>query len=92
VSLRRRLERLEEQADISEAETPRYLERYLKALENIQRAEAGEPPLPYTEEDREDDRRCLDETIPAYRAAPGWQSQEARMLLDRWERDIRARL
>jgi len=32
---------------------------------------------PYTPEDREDDRRCLEEVIPKYRANPGWQTEEA---------------
>jgi hypothetical protein len=94
--LERRLERLEGNATgkaghVPKA-TPRYLQRYFKALANHRRAEAGLEPLAYTEEDREDDRRCLEEVIPVYRAASGWQTEEARRFLDAWEQHIREKL
>lgn len=91
--LKRTLERLEKRyAAEDEYRTPRYLDRYFKELENIRRREAGLEPLPYTEEDQEDDRRFLVETIPAYRAEPGWQTKEAQALLDAWEQKIREKL
>jgi hypothetical protein len=91
--LERRLERLEGNAARHAPKgTPRYLERYFKDLANHRRAEAGLEPLAYTEEDREDDRRCLEEVIPVYRAASGWQTEEARRFLDAWEQHIREKL
>lgn len=70
-------------------------ERYFHAFENGRRELQGLEPLPdlpYTEEDREEDRRFLEETIPEYRAGPGWQSEEARDVLDAWQRMIEERL
>jgi hypothetical protein len=93
-----RLERLEGVAarksgkQASEAGTPYYLQRYFKELANLRRCEAGLEPLPYTPEDLEDDRRCLEETIPIYRASPGWQSEEAQHVLDHWEQHIKDNL
>jgi CHASE3 domain sensor protein len=72
--------------------TPRYLERYYKALENHRRVEEGLGPLPYTEEDRRGDARCLAETIPAYRASAGWQTEEARAFLARWGQSVAERV
>jgi hypothetical protein len=92
-SLENRLARLEANAVGKAAKgTPRYLQRYFKDLANVRRAEAGLEPLPYTEEDREDDRRCLLEVIPAYRASRGWQTEKARSFLDRWEQHVREKL
>jgi hypothetical protein len=96
-SLERRLERLEAskaRASQGEAGTPRYLDRYFKALENLRRKEAGlaKLPLPYTKEDRSDDEDTLRVTIPTYRALPGWQTGEAAAFLDSWERDLEAKL
>jgi hypothetical protein len=100
VSVRKRLERLEERTRSQEsAEDPyhaRLWERYFHAFENGRRELQGLDPLPdlsYTEEDREDDRRCLAEVIPSYRASsPGWQSGEGKAFLDAWEQHIREKL
>jgi hypothetical protein len=88
-NLENRLERLEVQSSRRGKPIPRYLQRYFKALENFDRAKAGLEPLPYTEEDREEDERFLLETLLFYRASPGWQTEEAQHVLDTWERDIR---
>jgi hypothetical protein len=100
VSLHRRLERLEVLASGKAGQsrtTPhkRTWERYFHAHENARRAIEGReslPELPYTEEDREDDRACLEELIPKYKASPGWQSGEAKDFLDAWEQSIRDNL
>lgn len=89
--MRRRLERLEVRGGRRPG-TPRYLDRYFKELENLKRAEAGLGPLPYTKEDRTDDEDTLLNTIPAYRAGPGWQTGEAREFLDTWERGLAEKL
>jgi hypothetical protein len=71
------------------------MERLLHALENGRREIEGREPLPelpYTEEERDDDRKFLQETIPAYQASPGWHSEEARAVLDAWEQRIEERL
>jgi len=94
-SLENRLERLEARTErASRGGTPRYLDRYFKALENLRRKEAGlaKLPLPYTKEDRSDDEDTLRVTIPTYRALPGWQTGEAAAFLDSWERDLEAKL
>jgi hypothetical protein len=99
VNLRTRLERLEALVAAQEEPTQRShertWERYFHAHENARRRIEGREPLPelpYTEEDREDDRAFLEELIPAYRARPGWQSGEGKAVLDRWEQDTRERL
>jgi hypothetical protein len=94
VDLNGRLKRLEEHASANtDSKSPRYeLEGYFRALENLDREEAGLPPLPYTEEDRRDDEEFLLETLPSYRASLGWQGEEARHILDEWERDAIERL
>ena len=82
-----RLKRLERASASTGSRSPRYeLECYFRALENVQREEAGLPPLPYTEEDRREDEEFLRETLPSYRANPGWQTEEARYVLDEWEK------
>lgn len=86
------LERLSASCWAGKWSRPRDLDRYSRALENIDRLEAGLPPLPYTEEDRRDDERFLQETLPAYRTNPGWQTEEAQGVLDEWERSTRERL
>jgi hypothetical protein len=97
VSLHKRLERLEDLSS-AKAEAPqnsRIWERYFHAHENARREIEGREPLPdlpYTEEDREDDRSFLEETLPAYRAGPGWQTEEAQATLDYWEQHTRERL
>ena len=48
--------------------------------------------LPYTEVDRREDERFLLEMLPAYRARKGWQTEEARDVLDHWERTTVERL
>jgi len=89
-TIERRVDKLERLA-VSRHEdkrgSPRYLEAYFRALENLQREEAGLPPLPYTEEDRQDDEEFLLETLPSYRVSLGWQGEEAQQALDIWERD-----
>ena len=88
----RRLEGLEGRRSGRTGGTPDYLQRYFKELANLRRAEAGLEPLPYTPEDLEDDRVCLEEVIPVYRANPGWQSEEAQRFCDQWEQHIRENL
>jgi hypothetical protein len=101
MNLKGRLEKLERgevlAAHNAERAKPRQrsLERLLHAHENGRRELNGLEPLPelpYTEEDAFDDRRFLEETIPAYRELPGWQSEEAKAVLDRWEQHIRDNL
>jgi hypothetical protein len=94
-SLERRLgnlERLSASRRTGKGGSPRSLEAYFRALENLDREKAGLPPLPYTEEDRQDDEEFLLETLPAFRASLGWQSEEAQHVLDIWERDTIERL
>jgi hypothetical protein len=93
--IERRLERLERLAESPQADmsdSPRYLDSYFRALENLDREKAGLPPLPYTEDDRQDDEDFLLETLPAYRGSLGWQGEEAQSVLDEWERDTREKL
>jgi hypothetical protein len=81
-----RLKRLEERASANKVwSRSRYMERFLHVLENARREIEGREPLPdlpYTEEDRQDDEEFLRETLPAYRANPGWQTEEAQSVLD----------
>jgi len=72
--------------------SPRSLDSYFRVLENFNREKAGLPPLPYTQEDRQDDEEFLLETLPSYRASLGWQGEEARHVLDEWERTTRESL
>jgi hypothetical protein len=61
-SIQRRLDNLERRSASRRADkgnSPRYLEAYVRALENFNREKAGLPPLPYTEEDRQDDEEFL---------------------------------
>lgn len=99
MSLRDRLERLERLEDRAAHNAKQAkscaMERLLHALENNRRDLDGREPLPdlpYTEEDREDDRRFLEEVIPAYRAGRGWQTEEARAVLDYWQQRTEERL
>jgi hypothetical protein len=97
VSLHKRLERLEVLSG-GKNEAPRQsraMERLLHAHEQARREIQGLKPLPdlpYTEEDRADDKETLRETIPAYRASPGYQSGDGKAFLDHWEREVRDRL
>ena len=92
-NLGRRLDNLERlSARRRTNERPRGLDGYFRALENLDRQEAGLPPLSYTEEDRRDDEGFLQETLPAYRTNPGWQTEEAQGVLDEWDRSTRDRL
>jgi hypothetical protein len=86
------LERLAESRNADYCTCPRSLDSYFRALENFNREKVGLPPLPYTEEDRRDDEEFLLETLPVYRASPGWQTVEAQHALDIWERDTIERL
>jgi hypothetical protein len=91
VRLDGRLRRLEESASASKGwRVPRYLDAYFRALENLERKEAGLPSLPYTEEDRKDDEEFLRETLPFYRANLRWQTEEAQGVLDKWEKHTRS--
>jgi hypothetical protein len=93
VGLNGRLKRLEESASASKGwRSPRYLDAYFRALENLDREKVGLPPLPYTEEDRRDDQEFLLKTLPVFRASLGWQSEEAQHALDIWEQDTIERL
>lgn len=98
MGLRRRLDNLEASRDPREGhhETPPEVLLYVKHVDNARREMDGLDPVALTPEeealDLESDRRFLEEGIPAYRASPGWQGEEARTLLDSWERDIRGRL
>jgi hypothetical protein len=96
VSLRDRLEKLEGRATVQEPpRTSRAMERFLHLHEQARREIHGLEPLPdlpYTDEDREDDRRCLAEIIPAYRMSPGYQHGEGKAFLDHWEQTTRERL
>jgi hypothetical protein len=98
-SIEHRLGRLERLAESPHEEkrggSTRSMERFLHALENARREIEGREPLPelpYTEEDRQDDEEFLRETLPFYRASLGWQTEEARHVLDIWERDTIERL
>jgi len=87
MGLRGRLTRLEERVSANTgSRSPRSLEAYFRALENPQREEADLPPLPYAEADRREDVEFLRETLPAYRASPGWQTVEAQRTLNEWEK------
>ena len=86
------LERLSASRRADRSKSPRCLESYFRALTNFDREKAGLPPLPYTEEDRQDDEEFLRETLPFYRANLGWQTEEAQHALDIWERDTIERL
>jgi hypothetical protein len=96
VSIESRLDNLERRSASRRADKggiPRYVQRYLRELANIRRCEAGlEEPLPYSLEDLEDDRRCLEEIIPTYRGNPGWQTEAAKSFLDKLEQHIRENL
>jgi hypothetical protein len=92
-SLGKRLEQLEARgARRGSRSTPDYLEAYFRALENHERASSGLEPLPYSEVDRRADEHFLRETLPAYKASPGWQTEATRRMLDEWEKDTLERL
>src|SRR5215217_2263390 len=72
-------------------------ELYYAALDSLCRAHEDHnrelrdlPPLPRTEEQREQERLLeedfIENVIPAYRESLGWQSEEAQQALDEWER------
>jgi hypothetical protein len=99
VSLDKRVERLEVLAGGAKpAEPPkqsRAMERWFHSYEQARREIQGLEPLPdlpYTEEDRLDDMDTLAETIPAYRASPGYQHGEGKAFLDEWEQSLRDKL
>ncbi len=99
-SIERRLERLESRTTWKRGRhagsaSQRAWERYFHAHENARRELHGLEPMPdleYTEEDREDDRRCLLETIPAYRNSRSGGTEQMSAFLDSWERDLQERL
>jgi hypothetical protein len=86
------LERLSASRRADKGGSPRYLDSYFRALENLEREKVGLPLLPYTSQDREEDEEFLLETLPFYRASLGWQGEEAQHALDIWERDTIERL
>jgi hypothetical protein len=86
------LERLSASRRADKGGIPRDLASYFRALENLNREKAGLPPLPFTEEDRQDDEEFLLETLPSLRESLGWQTEEAQRVLDEWERNTRERL
>jgi hypothetical protein len=97
MSLDKRLERLEVLLGGKDEPPPmsRSMERFLHLHENARREIHGLEPLPelpYTDEDREDDIRCLEETIPAYRTSPGYRHGEGKAFLDHWEQTTSERL
>ena len=97
MSLHTRVARLEVLAGggANPPQLSRTMEHLLHTHENARREIEGEEPLPdlpYTEEDRQDDRACLEELIPRYRASPGWQSGEGKDFLDDWEQRTKERL
>ena len=72
MGLNGRLKRLEESASASKGwRSPPYLDAYFQALANFEREEAGLPPLPYSEADRQDDEEFLLETLPVFRVSLG---------------------
>ena len=71
---------------------PRCLERLFREIENVERAESGMEPLPYTADDCHGDEGRLRETIPAYYRREAWQTNQERVFLDKWERDLRERV
>lgn len=96
--MHRRLERLEARPKpqgCGRGASKRQWERYFHAHENAQRELRGLEPLPdleYTEEDRQDDLRTIQEHVPAMRADPGWQTDKAQAFLDAWEQDLKEKL
>ena len=101
MSLKKRLEQLEEQFKSGEQTNPgggmssREWELFFHVHENAHRELDGLealPPLEYTEEDREDDKSTLEETIPAYRNGGGWNTDASRDFLDYWERETMNRM
>jgi hypothetical protein len=78
-SLERRLanlERLSASRHEGRSDISRSLEAYFRALENLDREKAGLPPLPYTEEDWQDDEEFLLETPPPTERA--WDGKQRR--------------
>ncbi len=92
-SVNERIFRLEAKA-VPRAAVPPAMDRLLDAVEDARREIAGLPllPRPYTAADREDDIHFLEEVLPKYRTDEGWQSEEARAILDGWEEKTRAKL
>ncbi len=97
MSLKRRLGKLEAHSGspYGGVASPRTWERYFHTHENVRREIDGLEPLPdlpYTKEDREDDKRTLEETIPTYRNGGGWNTDASRDFLDYWERETMNRM
>lgn len=94
--MHKRLEDLEARTQKQQGyEVPRSMERYFHALTNARRQEAGLEPLPdlpYIKEDYEDDLKVLGEHLPTMRTDLGWQTEEAKSLLDQWERTVKERI
>ena len=75
----------------------RLMTKFFHEIGQARRRLAGlvpEDDLPYTEEDRENDRKFLEE-IFAYRTRRGWQAEEAKeakAVLDYWQQNTEERL
>jgi hypothetical protein len=71
---------------------------YLRAIERQRALEDGKEPPPYSREEIEAMHRWDLETVEGrgaktqLRDTPGWQSEEARALLESWEEGARRRL
>ena len=65
-------------------------------MDNARRQMDGLEPVPLTVEEEaleaEHDRELLESGCYGLREDPGWQSEEARAMLDHWERDARENL
>ena len=90
-SLRDGLEKLEAYQVAGQWEVPVYLMLYLKELENIQREERGEEPIPLTPTEQteraEGDRWFVEEYIPRIRAQGG--SPETLAMIEELEEHAR---
>jgi hypothetical protein len=100
VGIRRRLGELEVRVETEarRGETPPEVDVLLKAIARHQARVEGKEPPPYTQEEIEKMRRDDLEVIAGggvvgvFRESRGWLSEEARGLLDSWERNARRRL
>ncbi len=94
-SIGKRLKVLEGKQDAAASrwEIPIEVQTLLKAQERHRAREEGEEPPPYSPEEIADLRQSDIETVAgSLRDDVGWQSPEARALLDEWEEDARRRL
>jgi hypothetical protein len=100
VGFKQRLGELEArtEAEACRGETPPEMNVLLKAIARDQARKEGKEPPSYTQEEIEEMRRSDLEVaegggvVGVFRQSRGWQSEEARELLDSWERDAHRRL